>query len=636
VGNASRLLPLIPLIPGISSLVLALFGRAMGRAWAGRLASGAVGASLVLAAIGFADVTGAAPGQRAITVQLFEWVAAGSFHARAALVLDPLSSIMALVVTGVGFVIHVYSQGYMVGERDIGRYFSYLNLFIAFMLLLVLAENLLFMFVGWEGVGLCSYLLIGFWFERETANAAGMKAFIVNRIGDFGFLIGILMTFVVFGTVSFAEFLPLVPTQDARVLNAIGILLFVGAIGKSAQIPLHVWLPDAMVGPTPVSALIHAATMVTAGVYMVARTAPLYAEAPMALGLVGAIGAVTALLAATIALAQEDLKRVLAYSTVSQLGYMFLACGVGAFSAAIFHLVTHAFFKALLFLCAGSVMHALAGETNIRKMGGLRERLPVTHRTFVMGTLALAGIPPFAGFFSKDEALWSAFREGYFLLWAAGLAGAFLTALYMGRLWILVFEGRFRGGSETAQALPESPPSMTWPLWALAAGSAVVGFIGIPHHSWIETFLAPSLAVRTPRPSSMYVEASLMILNVVIAAGGLLLARLVYSAEPGLPETMAKEPGRLHRLLKEGYRVDALYDVLIVRPVLLLSRVVLWRAVDRSLVDGSINGWARLVRVGGEGLRLSQSGNLRLYLFFLFAGVMALLGWMILGTTWAS
>ncbi len=637
MGTAFRLLPLIPLVPAISSLVLTLFGRTLGRAWAGRLASGAVGVSFVLAAIGFAEVTGAVSGERAITVELFDWISLGSFRAAAALVLDPLSSIMILVVTGVGFLVHVYSLGYMEEDPDVHRYFAYLNLFTAFMLLLVLAENLLVMFVGWEGVGLCSYLLIGYRFERKAAIDAGMKAFIVNRIGDFGFLLGILLTFVVFGTLSFQELLPLAPTKDTTVLSAIGILLFVGAIGKSAQIPLHVWLPDAMEGPTPVSALIHAATMVTAGIYMVARTAPLYAEAPLALGLVGAIGAVTALFAATTALAQNDLKRVLAFSTVSQLGYMFLACGVGAFGAAIFHLVTHAFFETLLFLCAGSVMHALAGRADIRRMGGLKEKLPITYRTFVIATLALVGVPPFAGFFSKDEILWGAFRNGYFFLWIAGVVGAFLTAFYMGRLWVLVFEGRFRGDAEEAKRLKESPASMTWPLVLLAMGAGAVGFIGIPHYSWIEGFLAPYLAVTSHEPTSFFVRGSLMFLNVLVAAAGLLLAKRVYLvAEPHVSRATEKEPGRLHRLLKENYRVDELYDVTIVRPLVFVSRTVLWRGVDRSLVDDGFQGWARLIRAGGEGLRLFQSGNLRFYLFCLFAGVTAILAWMILGARWVS
>jgi NADH-quinone oxidoreductase subunit L len=632
VVTASRLLPLIPVIPAFSALVLALVGRRLGRSIAGKLASGAVGASFFLAVVGFADVVGMPAGERSITVELFNWIASGSFSAKAALVLDPLSSIMALVVTGVGFLIHVYSLGYMADDRDFSRYFAYLNLFTAAMLLLILAENLLLMFVGWEGVGLSSYLLIGFWFERKAAIDAGMKAFIVNRIGDFGFLLGILMTFLVFGTVSFDEFLPLAPTQDTALLSIIGILLFMGAIGKSAQIPLYVWLPDAMEGPTPVSALIHAATMVTAGVYMVSRTAPLYAEAPVALALVGAMGAVTALFAASIALAQDDLKRTLAYSTISQIGYMFLACGVGAFGVAIFHLVTHAFFKAALFLAAGSVMHAMAGETNIQKMGGLKEKLPITYRTFVIAALALAGIPPLAGFFSKDEILWSAFREGYSFLWAAGVATAFLTAFYIGRVWALVFEGRFRGGAQEARRLNESPPSMTWPLRVLALGSAIIGFIGVPHYSWLEGFLAPYLAVKAAEPSSIVVEVGLMMLSIAVAAGGLLLARHFYVIDRALPERVASGAGSLYRLLRDKYRVDELYHFSIVRPFLFLSRVVLWRSVERSVVDGVFNGSARVIRISGEVLRLSQVGNLRVYIFFLFVGAMALLGWMVLGT----
>ena len=631
MGTTARLL-LIPLVPALSALVLAVAGRRLGHSSSGKLACGSVGASFALAVIGFANVLGMAEGERSVTAEISDWIVAGSFTAKAALVLDPLSGIISLVVTGVGLLIHVYSLGYMSGDKDFSRFFAYLNFFTASMLLLVLSENLLLMFVGWEAVGLCSYLLIGFWFERKAAVDAGMKALIVNRIGDVGFLLGILMTFVTFGTVSFGEFLPLAPTQDTALLSIIGVLLFVGAIGKSAQIPLYVWLPDAMEGPTPVSAYIHAATMVTAGVYMVARTAPLYAEAPLALALVGAIGAVTLLYAATIALAQDDFKRILAYSTISQLGYMFLACGVGAFGAAIFHLVTHAFFKALLFLVAGSVMHAMAGDSDIRKMGGLKDKLPITYRTFVIATLALVGIPPLGGFFSKDAVLWSAFREGHNLLWAVGVAGVFLTAFYMGRVWALVFEGRFRGSAEELRRLHESPPSMTWPLLLLAAGSVLVGFIGFPHYSWIERFLAPYLAVKGAAPSSLAAEIGLTLLNIVVAVGGLLLARYFYLVDRALPERVASGAGPLYRFIKRKFWIDELYDVLLVRPFLFVSRVVLWRSVDNAIVDGFFNGSGRVVNLGSEVLRLSQVGRLRFYLFILFSGAMVLVGWMLLGS----
>ena len=632
MGTASRLLPLIPLIPALSALVLAVAGRRLGRSSSGRLACGAVGVSFALAVIGFASMLGMAEGERSVTVGLFDWIAAGSFTAKAALVFDPLSGIISMVVTGVGLLIHVYSVGYMSKDKDFSRFFAYFNFFTASMLLLVLSENLLLMFVGWEGVGLCSYLLIGFWFEKKAAVDAGMKALIVNRIGDVGFLLGILMTFLIFGTVSFGEFLPLVPTQDTALLSVSGILLFVGAIGKSAQIPLCIWLPDAMEGPAPVSAYLHAATMVTAGVYMVARTAPLYAEAPLILALVGVIGAVTALYASTIALAQDDFKRILAYSTISQLGYMFLACGVGAFGAAIFYLVTHAFFMALLFLVAGSVMHAMAGESDIRKMGGLKDKLPITYRTFVIAALALVGIPPLAGFFSKGTVLWSAFREGYTLLWAVGVAGVFLTAFYIGRVWALVFEGRFRGRAEELRRLHESPPSMIWSLWLLAAGSVVIGFIGIPHASWIERFLAPYLAVKTVEPSSLAVEVGLTLLNIAVAIGGLLLARHLYLVDRALPERVAAGVAPLYRFIKGKFWIDELYDILLVRPFFFLSRVVLWRLVDKAIVDASFNGVGRVVRLSSEVLRLSQVGNLRFYLFILFGGAMALVGWMVLGS----
>ncbi|MGH9463212.1 MAG: NADH-quinone oxidoreductase subunit L [Vicinamibacteria bacterium] len=634
---ASRLLPLIPLVPALSALVLAWFGGSLGRRAAGRLASGALCVCFVLAALGFAEIAGGPPDARAVKVELFEWISLASFRASAALVLDPLASVMTLVITSVGFLVHVYSIGYLQREHEVHRYFAYLNLLTAFMLLLVLAENLLVLFLGWEGVGLCCYLLVGYRGQKTSAIDVGMKAFIVDRFGDVALLGGILMTFVVFGTVSFQELLPLAPTKDATALGIIGILVLVGAIAKSAQIPFHVWLLDTVEGPPPASALIQSATIVTAGVYLVARTAPLFAESPLALGLVGAFGAVTALSAAALALAQDDLRRALAYSTVSQVGCMFMACGVGAFGAAVFHLVTHAFSKALLFLCAGSVMHAMAGRTDVRGMGGLKEKLPVTYRTFVIATLGLTAVPPFAGFFSETEVLWSAFRDRDLLTWGTGVVAAFLTALYMGRLWMLVFGGRFRGSAKETGPSSELPG--TWPLLVLAVVSAGIGFIGIPHYSAIAGFLASTPTANNQEAASLTVEGTLVLLNVVIAASGLLLARRVYRDEASASRPAAEEAVRLEspwRWLRSGLGVDALCDRALVRPLLFLGRSILWRGVDRTVIDRGFHGSARLIRAGGEGLRLFQSGNLRFYLFVLLVGVVAILAWMMLRARWAS
>jgi len=630
VSQASRLLPLLPLIPGAAALAWVLVGARLGGARVGKLAVAAVGLSFALALVVFVGLVLAPPESRFLAVPLSTWIESGSFRAAAGLGLDPLSGIMILVVTGISLLIHIYSLGYMAGDRDQSRYFAYLNFFVAAMLLLVLADNLVLMFVGWEGVGLASYLLIGFWFERKSAADAGKKAFIVNRVGDFGLLLGILLTYVTFGSVAFAEFLPRAGQADSTRVLLIALFLFAGAIGKSAQIPLYVWLPDAMEGPTPVSALIHAATMVTAGVYLVARVSPLFVAAPEALALVGAIGALTAIFAASIALVQNDLKRVLAYSTVSQLGYMFLACGVGAFGAGMFHLVTHAFFKALLFLCAGSVMHALSGETDIRRMGGLMHRLPVTASTFRLGAAAIAGIPPLAGFFSKDAILWSAFQGRHYLLFLTAAVGAFLTAFYMARLWYVVFEGRFRGGAEAEQHLHESPHVMTWPLKLLAVGAVVSGFIGLPHLSWIEHFLAPALAEGTGA-GSLLAELALMLVSLALSVGGIALSRHFYRTEPELPARLAAQAGALYRLVRDKYRVDELYDAILVRPLDYVSRAVLWRVMDQGLVDGAARGSGQAVVVGSEILRLVQSGSLRVYLLFFLAGAAVLLGWAVLG-----
>jgi NADH-quinone oxidoreductase subunit L len=518
--------------------------------------------------------------------------------------LDPLSSVMVLVVTFVGFLIHVYSIGYMGHDPGYARYMAYLNLFMFAMLTLVLGANYAVLFVGWEGVGLCSYLLIGFWFDKQSASDAGKKAFIVNRIGDAGFLIGVFLIFVTFGTLDFravAAAAAHMPVEYAwgGTLTLIGLLLFVGATGKSAQVPLHVWLPDAMEGPTPVSALIHAATMVTAGVYMVARSSAIYSHAPKAMMVVALVGAFTAIFAATIGLVQNDIKRVLAYSTVSQLGYMFLACGVGAFGAGIFHLGTHAFFKALLFLGSGSVIHAMSGQQDMRYMGGLRSKLPWTHLTMLVGCIAIAGIPPLAGFFSKDEILWSAFRVGGYgqWVWGVGALAAALTAFYMFRLYWMTFGGSFRGTDEQEHHLHESPSSMVVPLQVLAVGSALVGFLGVPAvlfgNNWIEHYLHPTFEeahhalteVFTAPVPGHGVELGLMALSVAVAALGIWVATRFYRGAPVIPEILAARLPLPHRTLLNKYGVDEIYGAVFVRGLALGGGNAL-HAADRYVVDG--------------------------------------------------
>jgi NADH-quinone oxidoreductase subunit L len=518
--------------------------------------------------------------------------------------LDPLSSVMVLVVTLVGFLIHVYSIGYMGHDPGYARYMAYLNLFMFAMLTLVLASNYAVLFVGWEGVGFCSYILIGFWYEKQSASDAGKKAFIVNRIGDAGFLVGMFLVFVTFGTLDFRTVMAAageMPVEYAwgGTLTVIGLLLFVGATGKSAQVPLHVWLPDAMEGPTPVSALIHAATMVTAGVYMVARSSAIYVHAPKAMLVVAVVGAFTAIFAATIALVQNDIKRVLAYSTVSQLGYMFLACGVGAFGAGIFHLGTHAFFKALLFLCSGSVIHAMSGEQDMRNMGGLGSKLPWTRLTMLVGCLAIAGIPVFAGFFSKDEILWSAFKVGGYgqLVWAVGVLAAILTAFYMFRLYWMTFGGRFRGTAEQEHHLHESPSVMVIPLQALALGSVVAGLLGVPAAlgggNWIEHYLDPAFEnahhalteVFTAPVPGRGIELGLMAVSVVVAGLGIVLAARLYRGDSAIPERLAATLSGPYRLLLNKYWVDEIYDAVIVRGLALGGGSALF-ASDRYVVDG--------------------------------------------------
>ncbi len=596
---------LIPALPLAGFLILGAVGRRLPKAVINAVAIGSVLLSFlwvlkILAAL--------APLEAVHAERYFTWVASGSLDVGFELAVDRLSAVMLLVVTGVGFLIHIYAAGYMAHEGGYYRFFSYMNLFMFFMLVLVLANNFLLLFVGWEGVGLCSYLLIGFYFLRRSATTAGNKAFIVNRIGDFGFSLAIFLIFITFGTLDFAKVFAgaaSMPVEhSAGILTAISLLLFVGATGKSAQVPLYVWLPDAMEGPTPVSALIHAATMVTAGVYMVARSAALFIQAPLAMDVVAVVGLVTAVLAATIGLTQYDIKKVFAYSTVSQLGYMFLALGVGAFSAGVYHIVTHAFFKALLFLGAGSVIHALSGEQDLRNMGGLRKKTPVTFVTLMCAAVAIAGVPPFSGFHSKDEILLAAHQAAPWMFWV-GVVTASMTAFYVFRAIFLTFFGKYRG---TAHA-HESPAVMTVPLALLALLSLGGGYFRVP--AFLEP-LYPGAAV----------EHDMALVAISVAAGlvGIGLAFLFYVARPGLPEALAQRLGAVYRLVYNKYLVDELYAATIIRPTVEGSRHVLWRGMDVAVIDGLVNGigsWAR--GVGGV-LRLVQSGNIRSYAAWILLG----------------
>ncbi len=656
------LLRWIVLVPLLAAGLNGLLNRRLSKRVAGILACASVGVSFAFSVVVFLRLTGMAPAARMVTDSLGTWMSVGSFHVDLSFAMDPLGAVMALVVTGVGFLIHIYSLGYMAHDDGFQRYFTYLNLFIFAMMTLVLGENLLMLFVGWEGVGLCSYLLIGFWYNEDANASAGKKAFIVNRIGDFGFLIGMFLIGAtllphlqpgesVFSFTTLQHYTGLL----APVATAICLLLFVGATGKSAQIPLYIWLPDAMAGPTPVSALIHAATMVTAGVYMIARMNFLFVLSPTAMAVVAAVGAVTAIFAATIALAQNDIKKVLAYSTVSQLGYMMLACGVGAFAVGIFHVMTHAFFKALLFLGSGSVIHAMSNEQDMRVMGGLRGRLPVTFATFMAATLAIAGVFPFAGFFSKDEILWKAWSSGNTVLWVIGFLAAGLTAFYMMRLVVLTFFGENRASSEVRSHIHESPATMTIPLIVLAVLSLAGGWIGWPHFmgggSWFEQWLEPVFAagaqagahgvhtgvtaidaiaqnaqMNHTMAETMHetgVEWTLAALSVAWALLGLFLGWLVYFKRTGIADAFKKAGrGFVYRLLLNKYYVDEAYDAAFIRPGFRFSRTVLWKGVDAGLIDGLlVNGSALTVYLLGSVLRLFQNGMVRFYAWTFTIGV---------------
>jgi NADH-quinone oxidoreductase subunit L len=651
---------LIPILPLVGAAINGLLGRHFPKRVVALVGNVFVGASCAMAWWVFIRFLSLPHEMLPYVRDYAAWIRAGSFVASYGVYLDQLSMVMVLVVTNVGFLIHIYSIGYMAHEGGYYRFFSYLNLFMFFMLTLVMANNYLVMFIGWEGVGLASYLLIGFFFLRDSAASAGKKAFIVNRIGDFGFLIALFLLIKHFGSLDYSQLFPAisklgVENAGAGLLTAIGLLLLMGACGKSAQLPLYVWLPDAMEGPTPVSALIHAATMVTAGVYMVARSNVIFDRAPSALLAVAIIGCLTALYAATIGMAQTDIKRVLAYSTISQLGYMFLACGVAAYSAAIFHLMTHAFFKGLLFLAAGSVIHALGGEQDMRRMGGLRRQIPWTFWTMTAATFAISGIPLFSGFFSKDEILWKAYSSpfGHSALWAVGVATAFLTSFYMFRLWFLTFFGEFRGAETSAGEhgqghIHESPKVMLVPLVILAVLSVVGGYIGVPQalggQDRFERFMAPVIhtgvtaysrqeaemvAPVATQHERLGSELALTGVSVLAALLGLFFAWLLYQRRRDLPDKIAAALGGLYTAVRDKYYVDEGYAVAFVQPLIKGSTYILWRGIDASGIDATANESAEGAQHVSDALRRMQSGNVRSYAGWVAAGAALVIAYMV-------
>ena len=642
---------LIPLFPAIGFVINGLFGRFLGKKVVSVVGPSAIGLSFLTAILIFFELISRPASERLFEKVIFDWVVSGSLNTVIGYQIDPLSILMALVVTGVSFFIHIYSVGYMHDDPGYTRYFTYLNLFVFMMLNLILANNFLLMFVGWEGVGLCSYLLIGFWFEKDSASNAGKKAFVVNRVGDFGFILGMFLLFTSLGkhgiwTLDFTEVFANASKLDTATVTAIAILLFVGACGKSAQIPLYVWLPDAMEGPTPVSSLIHAATMVTAGVYMIARCNVLFSMAPIAMAVVAIVGVATAIYTASIGFCQNDIKKVLAYSTISQLGYMFLGVGVGAYSAGIFHLMTHAFFKGLLFLGAGSVMHALSGELDMRKMGGLRKKIPVTFWTFLFATLAIAGVPGLSGFFSKDEILWQAFSSshGHILLWLVAAIAAGMTAFYMFRALFMTFFGESRVDEHVAHHIHESPKIMTVPLMVLAILSIIGGYVGVPHilggANHIHEFLAPVLGGGA-EPAKAHagitflsqawasggeggghaatLELLMMVVSVIIAFIGIGIAYLFYVKNPALPKLLAEKQKGLYTLILNKYYIDELYEILFINSLKRLG-TGLWRGFDDFIIDGTVNGIAYLVGWLSSVMRRVQTGLVQNYVFSIVIG----------------
>jgi NADH-quinone oxidoreductase subunit L len=621
----NKLAALIPLFPLVGFLINGLLRKQLSKSITGIVGCGTILASFIVSVIVFNTVVNQGSN---FNIVLFDFISFGKINIPFAFQIDQLSSLFLLIITGVGFLIHLYSTAYMHGETNdhFARYFSYLNLFVFSMLLLVMGANYVIMFIGWEGVGLCSYLLIGYWFKNSEYNNAAKKAFVMNRIGDLGFLLAVFWILAKIGSVSFGEVFSSVGTLSKNDITIITLLFFVAATGKSAQIPLYTWLPDAMAGPTPVSALIHAATMVTAGIYLIARTNVLYSLAPLTQNVIAIAGLATALLAATIALKQNDIKKVLAYSTVSQLGYMFLGLGVGAYTGAVFHVMTHAFFKALLFLGAGSVIHAMHHEQDMRRMGGLKKYLPVTHITFLLGCIAIAGIPPFSGFFSKDEILAAAYQKSP-VFWVLGVVGALMTAFYMFRLYATTFLGKFRGSADQQHHLHESPWAMTIPLVVLAILSVVGGLIGIPQvlakdaHR-LEHFLSPVFAAgksaNGTHALSHSTEYLLMAVSVAVAALAIFIAIGRFSKKPDLDESTG-----LGKILANKWYIDELYDNIVVKPLNWLGKTF-DTILEKSVIDGAVNGIGKLVQTGSRQLRLLQSGQVGSYVLLMIVGILVL------------
>lgn len=644
---------LITLFPLVGFVIIGLFSKKLkSEKLIGIIGSGAILLSFIVTCTLFIEMLGKPVAERSSVTTLYTWIATGSFSVNIAYLIDPLSILFSLIITGVGFLIHVYSMGYMHGDKGYARFFAYLNLFVFMMLNLVLADNFLLTFLGWEGVGLASYLLIGFWYDREfegtnikwTGDAA-MKAFIANRIGDFGVLVAMFTIFNVFGTLNYTEVMAAAPSvlvAGGSVVTFITMFLFLGCTGKSAQIPLGVWLPDAMAGPTPVSALIHAATMVTSGIFLIARANVLFAMAPTTMAVVAGIGIATAFIAGTIGLVQNDIKKVLAYSTVSQLGFMFTALGVGAFVAGVFHVMTHAFFKALLFLGSGSVIHGMHEEQNIQKMGGLAKYMPTTYRTWLVGTFAIAGIPIFAGFFSKDEILWFAFVNGSPWLWGLGAVAALITAFYMWRLTALTFHGEERFDHHHVHP-HESPATMTVPLIILAVLSAFGGFLGVPHvighllhfpnllESWLHPIVEPGMSLLPVHaPASDTTAWLLMGVSVVLAVSGILMARALYANGLDKARELGRKLSGVYKVLWNKWYVDEIYQAAVIGPVVAMSRDLLWKFFDVIIIDGIVNGSARVVGGCASALRRVQDGVVQNYALVMFVGILLLVTLVIL------
>lgn len=620
-----KLAALIPLFPLVGFILNGLLGKKMGKGLSGAIACAAMFLSFGLAVLVFLQLQGAAP--KATVISLFSWISSDTLQIPFEFLIDPLSSVFLLIITGIGSLIHIYSLGYMKHDEGFTRFFAYLNLFVFFMLLLVMGNNYLIMFMGWEGVGLCSYLLIGFWFKNTAYNNAAKKAFVINRIGDLGFLLGIFLIFVTYGSTTFSEIFPKAGIASPAVVTTIALLLFFGATGKSAQIPLYTWLPDAMAGPTPVSALIHAATMVTAGIYMIVRSNIFYTMSETASATVAIVGVATALLAALIGLFQNDIKKILAYSTVSQLGLMFLGLGAGAFSSSVFHVTTHAFFKALLFLAAGSVIHAMGGEQDIRKMGGLRGKIKITFATMLIGTIAISGIPPFAGFFSKDEILAHVFEYSP-ALWFLGMLVSALTAFYMFRLLFLTFYGKFRGTAEQEHHLHESPPSMTFPLIILAALSILGGLLGLPEFwhmtNWMKENLDTVIMHHHESHLSHQTEWILMALAVVSALVIILIAYNIYRKKGFVPVEKEQQMKDWQRPVYHKFYIDEVYDFLIRKPIDFMADAF-YRVLDLQVVTLLVDSVGNSVRTVGSYVRLLQNGKVNTYIISMVMGILCIL-----------